>query len=712
MGGDAICFWDVATAKKLREVSCSQNTPSGFAISRDGKVIAAAGGSPLILREVATGKQLATIREAGGSPAVALAPDGKTVAASVNRNIGLWEWATGKQVACLPGPPDPQNYVAALAFAPDGKTLACALARPLPGPSPCSVLLLDVATGKEPRQLSCWGGPIWSLAFAPDGKSLAAAEGATTWLWDVATGEQLLHLKQMDLGNGVAFTPDGKTLVIGSPHEGVALVEVASGKVRRRLQSFCYGAGAVVVSPDGRLLAAVGQGTIRLWDLETGQETPSLDGHRHVVYGLAYSPDGRTLATRGGDNSLCVWDAHSGRQLCMKDLRAEPGSLWRRDDYGPAHVLAFAPDGRTLVSALAGRTLPGWDVATGTAVFHLEGGARSVAFSPDGKTVASGGGKGDIWLKSLPPAGEPRELHCQTRPNVYLGPTEAMAFSPDGKTLAVGLVAPSHGSAPGLPKPETIYLWDVQTGQERLRLAGHAEATRFLAFSPDGTVLASAGGRMAHDPQVRLWEVATGKELATLRGDAKIVQAVAFSADGRLLASAGDDGTVRVWEVATRQEICRFTGDGSFLLCVAFSPDGKALAAGGMDPAVLVWDLSLSGPTGPQELTPQELPDLWADLAGKNATTAYQAVGKLSAAPRQALPFLEGVLGPASEADPLPGGVELGAGKQLQRLRALLVLERIGSAEAQRLVEKVAQGASGARETRDAQATLARLRRH
>jgi WD40 repeat protein len=214
------------------------------------------------------------------------------------------------------------------------------------------------------------------------------------------------------------------------------------------------------------------------------------------------------------------------------------------------------------------------------------------------------------------------------------------ALSPDGRMIA---------GAGGIGSGRTIHLWHAATGKEVRTLQDpDNEDVYALAFSPDGKSLASGG----HGKTLKLWDVAGGGLLWRAKGHEYWVSFLTFSPDGKTLASGGQDGVIRLWETATGKERWHFAKHSYGVRSGAFSRDGKLLATGSDDTTVLIWDLATAGGPAPgPSLSTRELDTLWADLSADDAEKAFRAIHRFAAAPEQALPYLRERLKPVPAPD-------------------------------------------------------------
>jgi RNA polymerase sigma factor (sigma-70 family) len=435
----------------------------------------------------------------GRVDALAFAPDGKTLATVGvgDDNIRLWDAPTGQELRRFRGHSGSPDL---LAFSPDGIQLVSGGSHVSGNPFNNTMCVWDVDSGKEEHQFAVYGATV--AALSPDGKTIASGGdnsggGNVILLWDAATGKPNgSHMAPRGHVDSIAIAPDGKTVATQS-WDAIHVWEAATGKDLRRIS---HGeTRGVAFAPDGKLLAFPEKdGSVRLWDASTGREGHRLRGHKDRLWSIAFAPDGKTLATGDGDGTTRLWNVADGKQLRQMVGRT-PGQAPKSkpldtapDPYPKNRVvcLAFAPDGKTIASACYDYTVRVWEVATGKQVHQLAepGPARLVAFSPDSRTLAStsfGDNKIRLWEMA---SGKVR-LEIVGHDNFVT----ALAFSPDGRTLA----------SSEWEWPHETYLWDVRTGKLWGCLGGHRGPIVSLAYSRDGKLLATG----STDTTALLWDM-------------------------------------------------------------------------------------------------------------------------------------------------------------------------------------------------------------
>jgi len=359
---------------------------------------------------------------------------------------------------------------------------------------------------------------------------------------------------------------------------------------------------SVAFSPDGKMLATGSEdNTAKVWNLETGEPVLTLEGHRNFVASVAFSFDGKKLATGSEDNTVKIWDLENGKlDATLKGHGASVVSV------------AFSPDGQRLATGSQDNTAKIWDLQTGK-TRTLEGHndfVTSVAFSPDGQRLATGSqdNTAKIW-----------DLKTGTN-RTFEGHSDfvsSVAFSPDGKKLATGshdktvkiwnlengksehtleghsswvssvAFSPDGKKLATVSYDNTAKIWNPEAENVTMLLTGHSGPIRSVAFSPDGKTLATG----AQDNTAKIWNLTADEEAIVFKKHSDIVSSVAFSPDGTRLATGSYDQTIKVFDVNNLQEIYSFSGHGDTVMSIVFSPDGKKLASGGEDKTAKIWDL-------------------------------------------------------------------------------------------------------------------------
>jgi WD40 repeat protein len=367
----------------------------------------------------------------------------------------------------------------------------------------------------------------------------------------------------------VAYSPDGTLLAIGSGHV-VEIVGATDGTTLRILRGHRYIVNGVAFSPDGtRIATASDDHTARIWDTTTGTTITTLTSHTGHVNSIAFSPDGTRIATASHDHTARIWDTTTGTTIT---------TLTGHDSWVAA--VAYSPDGTRIATASHDHTTHIWDTTTGTTITTLtghDGHVSSVAFSPDGTRIATASTDhtARIW-----------DTTTGTTITTLTGHTEhdnrvaAVTYSPDGTRLATA------------SSDHTARIWDTTSGTTSTILVGHDSWVAAVAFSPDGTRIATASG----DHTARIWDTTTGTTSTILVRHDSWVAAVAFSPDGTRIATASGDHTARIWDTTTGTTITTLTtpatraGRDNLLYAATYSPDGTELAIASDDGTVHIWN--------------------------------------------------------------------------------------------------------------------------
>jgi WD40 repeat protein len=585
----------------LYEQTSTEVRPGGpswwaVAVSPDGKRIATAHGNgntagTVRLWDRAAGKVIQTIDEPKGTRSVAFSPDGKRlVTGNYDNAVRLYDAGTAKLLAAGDSKSGGhKSGVNGVCFFADGKHVATAgldntvrvwdVSKAKPGPDgPVSLSPVAVFEGHTQGVLA--------VAVSADGRTLLSGSfDRTARAWDVpdplpaAGAKPVVVKKERVLLQGhstaveaVAVSPDGELLATGG-WDAQLIVRDRDGKQTVFAGAFQNGVMCAAFSPDGKYLAAgagntrasTSSGEVRVWDVTAKSQAAYRADYPGPVLGVAFTPDGKAVATVGADRALHLW-AHA-------DMRDRQTLAAGGADYTPQPLLAAAvsPDGVYLAVATDAKQVHVLNRKTGNLAATLGGHddiVAGLAFSPDGKALATASYDKTVKLWDTAKWAEKRTLKG------HAGWVLGVAFSPDGRTLATG----------GYDR--TVRLWDVSSGESKAVWREHTAGVRSVAFSPDGAKLVSAGS----DRVIRVWDVKAETVLHVLKGHKGSVRSVAFSPDGATIASGSEDRSVKLWDTAKGTELRSFEALPEMVTAVRFSPKGQTLAAANFQGRVTVFD--------------------------------------------------------------------------------------------------------------------------
>ncbi len=486
--------------------------------------------------------------------------DGKAIATgSMDGTAKLWDAATGRVLVAFPASAGP---VKSVAISPDGSHIVTASERD-------TATVWDAQTGQVVLTINHRIDLVKTMAISPDGESVAIGGGVAyqpsdVTLWNVKTGKRQIILKgHQDHVASLAFSADGKQILTASVNDARVWDLSASREVLRVRHGDILGSiWSVAFSPDGRLIATGGEdGKAKLWDAESGHEVHLLKGHRSGVASLAFSPDGGRIATGSWDRTLKIWDVEQGDEtLALKGHTDRVLSV------------AFSADGKQLMSGSSDHTAKVWDAQRGQEIIAVQhgpvGAVWSITFSPDSRRIVTGS---DVWSDHTVRIWDVETGRGVAACKGHEADVLSVTMSPDGQRLLTASL------------DNTVRLWDATTGRQLRVIAGH---TFPVSYSPDGATFVTG----CNDNSLRLLNSDTMQEVVSLRGHSGMIKSVAFSPDGQRLVSGGDDSTAKVWNVETGDNLFDLQGHHGRVTGVAFSPNGKDIVTAGEDMTARVWN--------------------------------------------------------------------------------------------------------------------------
>jgi WD40 repeat protein len=506
------------------------------------------------------------LKTQGRVESVAFSADGQRLVSGYAWVVRTWECATGRELLTFSPRMNAMSRIAAVAFSPDGKRIAL-------GAEGQDAQILDAESGEVLLTRKSAGD---HLCFSLDGKSILSnlLWNAPT-LWDTSTGKSIRTFAELSESVSLALRPDCKQIASGGDDKLVRIADATTGQVTHTLKGHRGAIHCVAFSPNGRRVASGGGKSIKVWDAGSGKELFTLTGHSKAVSSIAFSPDGRQLVSGSDDALVKLWDVATGRG----ELRSYKGHR------GPVTSVAFSPDGRQLVSGGDDETVRIWELASRDhgLIRILE--RSGPDFGPNDEPKLSGmTGRIRMWD---PFAGKAQDARG-----------EAMSSARrDSRPNGAGVRRRNSASASG--SVDSVEARDAASGPvlSALSETGGTFERHAYSVSPDGKQIVVTGGER-HGGDLKIFDIASGRVVHTLSENGGPFLHAIFSPDGKWVAGSGFE-MIKIWDTASGKLIRTIDGMSrlamervAIISSLAISSDGTRLAAGNSQGTIQLLEVS------------------------------------------------------------------------------------------------------------------------